>query len=220
MARVVIFGLQDNSSLAHFYLRHDSAHEVVAFTVNEAYLPADRRFEGLPVVPFEEIEAYYPTDAVSLFAPLAHRRMNRVRADVYAQIKARGYPMISYVSSKASVFPDALIGENCFILEDNTIQPYTRIGNNTVLWSGNHFGHHGIIRDHVYVTSHVVISGHCDIGDYCFLGVNATLRNGIALAEGTLAGMGVCLARDTEPWSVYMGNPAKKRDVRSDEVDF
>lgn len=220
MARVVIFGLQDNSSLAHFYLQHDSEHEVVSFTVNRDYLPADGRFEGLPVVPFESIEQYFGTDEVALFAPLAHRGMNRVRAAIYGQIKARGYRMISYVSSKASVFPGAVIGENCFILEDNTIQPYTRIGNNTVLWSGNHFGHHGIIRDHVYLTSHVVVSGHCDIGDYCFLGVNATLRNGITLAEGTLVGMGTCITRNTEPWSVYMGNPAKKRDVRSDAVDF
>ncbi len=220
MAKVIIFGLQDNSSLAHFYLNHDSDHEVVAFTVHGDYVPADGTFEGKPVIPFETIESHFGPDEVALFAPLAHRRMNRLRADIFGQIKAKGYPFITYVSSKATTFPGAQIGENCFILEDNTIQPYTSIGDNVVLWSGNHFGHHSRIQDHVYLTSHVVVSGHCDIGAYSFLGVNATLRNGISLGEGTLVGMGACVTRDTDAWGVYVGNPAKKSERASHEIDF
>src|ERR1043165_1195159 len=109
---------------------------------------------------------------------MSPRGMNRAREAIYEGIKTRGYRCISYVSSKATVC-DNEIGENCFILEDNTIQPFTKIGNNVVLWSGNHIGHHGVIHDHVTFTSHVVMSGHCDIDRYTFLGVNATLRDGI-----------------------------------------
>jgi hypothetical protein len=36
MSRVIVFGLRDFASLAHFYLTHDPEHEVVAFTVTEA----------------------------------------------------------------------------------------------------------------------------------------------------------------------------------------
>src|SRR5262249_44581290 len=107
-----------------------------------------------------------------------------------------------------------------FILEDNTIQPFTRIGDNVVLWSGNHIGHHSTISDHVFVTSHVVVSGHCSIGPNCFLGVNATLRDGLTLAEGTLVAMGACLTHDTEAWGVYKGNPARKAEARSCDLDF
>ena len=39
MAKVVILGVQDFASLAHFYLKHDTPHEVVAFTVTRNYLP-------------------------------------------------------------------------------------------------------------------------------------------------------------------------------------
>ena len=55
MAKIVIFGLQDFASLAHFYLKHDSEHEEIAFSVTQEYLPGNRSFEGLPVVPFEEV---------------------------------------------------------------------------------------------------------------------------------------------------------------------
>ena len=47
-----------------------------------------------------------------------------------------GYELISYVSSKAIVWPSAEIGDNCLIMEGNIIQPYARVGNDVVMWSG------------------------------------------------------------------------------------
>lgn len=220
MAKVIIFGLQDFASLAHFYLKHDSEHEVIAFSATKQYLPADKTFEGLPVVAFEEVEAHYDPSEFCFFAPMSHREMNRLRARVYAEIKTKGYRLISYVSSRATVFPGHEIGDNCFILEDNTIQPYTRIGNDVVLWSGNHIGHHSVIMDHVLFTSHVVLSGHCVVEPYCFFGVNATIKDRIRIAEGSLIGMAATVTRDTEAWGVYKGSPARKGDVLSRDLDF
>jgi acetyltransferase-like isoleucine patch superfamily enzyme len=143
--------------------------------------------------------------------------MNRLRAEIYAQIKAKGYEMISYVSSKATRFKNK-IGDNCFILEDNTLQPFTDIGNNVIMWSGNHIGHHGIIKDHVMFTSHVVLSGHCIIEPYTFFGVNATIRDGLTIAEGTFVAMAACITKNTEPWGFYKGNPAVKSENSSKNI--
>lgn len=220
MAKVIIFGLQDFAQLARFYLQHDSEHEVVAFCVNRGYLPPDARFEGLPVVAFEDVESTYPCSDYHFFAPLSPRRMNRLRESVYVQIKNKGYEMISYISSRATVFEGAVFGDNCFILEDNTIQPFTAIGCNVVLWSGNHIGHHSTIGDHVSFTSHVVLSGHCTVEPFCFFGVNATIRDGLRIAEGTLVAMSASILKDTEPWGIYKGNPAKKAEVSSKDLDF
>jgi sugar O-acyltransferase (sialic acid O-acetyltransferase NeuD family) len=142
------------------------------------------------------------------------RGMNKNRERIYLEAKAKGYEFISYVSSKATTFGNE-IGENCFILEDNTIQPFTTIGNNVVLWSGNHIGHHGQIKDHVFFTSHVVMSGHCVIEPYCFFGVNSTIRDYLTIAEGTLVGMASAITKSTEAWGVYVGNPAEKRAIPS-----
>lgn len=220
MAKVIIFGVQDFAQLGNFYLRHDSPHEVVAFSVHEEFMPEGGSFEGLPVVPFEGVEETHPPAEFHFFAPLSHRRMNRLRESVYRQIKAKGYRLISYVSSRATVFPGAKIGDNCFILEDNTVQPYAEIGSNVVLWSGNHIGHHSVIKDHVLFTSHVVLSGHCVVEPYSFLGVNATVRDGVRIAEGSLIAMAASVTRDTEPWGVYKGSPAKKGEVLSKDLDF
>lgn len=219
MAKIVIFGIKDFSELAHYYLERDSLHEVVAFSVHREYLPEPAFFRGLPIVAFEDVEKIFTPCDYMFFAPMSPKNMNHDRAEIYNAIKAKDYNCISYVSSKTTLF-DNEIGDNCFILENNTIQPFTKIGNNVVLWSGNHIGHHGIIGDHVTFTSHVVMSGHCDIGSYSFFGVNSTLRDGLRIAVGTFVAMAAAIIQDTEAWGVYKGNPAIKSDVPSTEMKF
>ena len=209
MAQVVLFGILDTAELAHFYLEHDSEHEVVAFTVNREYVK-ETSFRGLPLVAFEEVEKLFPPQKHLFFAPLTARNMNRNREKIYQEAKAKGYSFISYISSKATIFDRSVVGENCFILEDNTIQPFTTIGNNVVLWSGNHIGHHGQIQDHVFFTSQVVLSGHCTVESYSFFGVNCTIRDYTRIAQGTLVGMSSSITKETEEWGIYIGNPAKK----------
>ncbi len=219
MAKVVVFGTELIAELAHYYLTNDSEHEIVAFTVNKEFIKADT-FCGLPVVPFEEITHLYPPQEYKFFAPLSERKMNQVRAKVYQEVKDLGYAFISYISSKATVLTNQ-IGENCFILEDNTIQPFVKIGNDVVLWSGNHIGHHSEIKDHVYFTSHVVLSGRCVVGEYSFFGVNATIRDGSMIGEGTLVAMGSNITKPkTDPWSIWKGNPAVKSDVSSKNINL
>lgn len=220
MTRIIIFGVQDFAQLAKFYLENDSEHEIVAFSVHQQYLPESEKFEGLPVISFENVEKSYPPAEVKFFAPMSPSRMNRLRESVYQQIKQKGYELISYVSSKATVFDGVPIGDNCFILEDNTIQPFTTIGNNVVLWSGNHIGHHSVIKDHVSFTSHVVLSGHCVVEPFAFFGVNATIRDRVHIAEGSFIAMAAAVTRDTQPWGVYKGNPATKGETPSNELDF
>lgn len=219
MSDVVIFGASANAELAHYYLEHDSPHRVVGFSVDAAYLPSPATFKQLPVVAFEEVTAAFAVSDHAFLAPLTAASMNRVREDVYRRIKAKGYPLISYVSSHATVLTQT-IGENCFILENNTVQPFVSIGDNVVLWSGNHLGHHSRVRDHVFFTSEVTMSGFCDVGAYSFLGVNAALRDGLTLAEGTFVAMGACVTRDTAAWTAYAGNPARSLGKRSTEIEI
>ncbi|MRX67916.1 sugar O-acyltransferase, sialic acid O-acetyltransferase NeuD family [Flavobacterium resistens] len=217
MAKVIIFGIQDFAELAHYYLENDSEHEVVAFSVNAQYLPENNSFCGLPIIAFENIEEKYPVADFKFFAPMAPNKMNGLREKIYYEIKAKGYEMISYISSKATLFNNS-IGDNCFILENNTIQPFVSIGNNVILWSGNHIGHHSVIKDHIMFTSHVVLSGHCTVENYCVFGVNATIRDGLTIAEGTFVAMAASVIKNTHAWKMYKGNPAMASEKSSKDL--
>jgi sugar O-acyltransferase (sialic acid O-acetyltransferase NeuD family) len=217
VARVVVFGTGLWAELAHFYLTHDSPHEVVGFTVDRDYLVADR-FKDLPVVPFEDVHTRFPPGAFQMFIPIGFRDMNQARARKYGEAKRRGYELTSYVSSKATVWPGFTCGDNCFIFEHNNIQPFVTIGNDVVMWSANHIGHHSVIKDHVTITSHVVVAGCCTIDDYCFLGANCTIRDETVVARATLVGMGVTIQADTREHEVYKAQKTAPAAIRSDEL--
>lgn len=182
--KLVLFGLEDFAQIAYEYFMHDSDYEVVGFTADRAYINAPQLF-GLPVVPFDEVEKHFAPHEHSMHVAIIYGRMNRIRQEIAARAKAKGYALASYISSRAFIWKNVQIGEHCFIFEDNTIQPFVKIGDNVIMWSGNHIGHHSTIGSHNFISSHVVVSGWCGIGEHCFLGVNATLANNTHLGAGS-----------------------------------
>lgn len=214
MSDVVVFGTGDFAQVACEYLRRDSPHEVVAFTVHEPYIEA-RELLGMPVVPFEGLEQSHPPSACAMFVAIGFSRVNQTRRDLYTECKHRGYELISYVNSKAIHWGDVELGDNCFVFEANVIQPFVRIGSNVILWSGNHIGHHTRIEDHCFIASHVVISGNVTIGEETFIGVNATLRDGVTVAPRCVIGAGVLIMKDTEEGAVYSVQGTEPRPQKS-----
>ena len=217
MKPVVIFGTAEIAQLAHHYFSTDSDYRVVAFTADAAYID-QQEFCGLPVVPFDEVATSHPPQTHELFVALSYSKLNAVRKEKYLAAKAMQYRLASYVSTRATVLNGGRIGDNCFILEDNTIQPFVTIGSNVTLWSGNHIGHHSTIRDHCFIASHVVVSGGVEIGESCFIGVNATLRDHIKLGERCVIGAGALLLADAEPEGVYIGSATERSRVPSTKL--
>jgi sugar O-acyltransferase (sialic acid O-acetyltransferase NeuD family) len=195
MKPVLIFGAGEIAEVAHFYFTRDTRIPVAGFTVDAAYLK-ESRFCGLPVVPFEEAQSAFAPGAHDLFVALSYAKINAVRAQKCAEGKARGYRLASYVSSKASVWDGFQAGENCFILEDNTLQPFVRIADNVTLWSGNHIGHHARVAANCFITSHVVISGGVQVGENAFIGVNATVRDHVKIGARSVIGAGALVLED------------------------
>lgn len=217
MAKIVIFGNGEIGELAEYYFRTDSVHDVVAFTADEEFIKGDT-FCNLPLIGFKDIVKKYPPEEYKMFIGLSYTKMNKIRADKYYLAKDLGYELVSYVSSKCTFLSTNPVGDNCFILEDNTIQPFVKIGNNVTLWSGNHIGHESVIEDHCNITSHVVVSGHVHIHSYCFIGVNVSLRDNITIAPGTLIGAGAVIMKDTVEKGVYLPPRAILFEKKSDEI--
>ncbi|MBL7544822.1 MAG: acetyltransferase [Bdellovibrionaceae bacterium] len=215
MKKIVIFGNRDFAELAHFYFGYDSSYEVVAFTMDSSYIK-ESKFKNLPIVPFETIENEFSPNEYGLFIPMSFAKMNEYRKEKYYAGKKKGYTLVNYISSKATYY-NTPVGDNCFIFESNVIQPFTKIGSNVILWSGNHIGHHSTIEDHVFVSSHVVVSGHCQVGEGSFLGVNSTISNNVSIAKYNLVGPGAIITKNTEENSVYKGSRSEKAPYLSYE---
>ena len=209
---LVIFGTAEIAELAKFYFENDSEYRVAAFTVDDDFAKSES-FQGLPLVPFSRITQLFPPAQYEMHVALSYARLNRLRQEKYEQAKAAGYTLASYVSTRSVTWPDLTFGDNCFILENQTIQPDVSIGNNVMIWSGNHIGHGTQIDDHVYIASHVVISGHCKVGERSFLGVNSTLRDFCNVGKDCFVAMGANVVRDIEDGGVALSTSAEVYDA-------
>jgi sugar O-acyltransferase (sialic acid O-acetyltransferase NeuD family) len=208
--KLVLVGDSAFAEIAYEYFTHDSEYEVVAFAVEREYLRREHLF-GLPVVPFEELPERFAPAEHELYAALVYTQGNALRTRLYESAKGMGYRPASYVSPRAFVWRNVRLGEHCFIFENNVVQPFVTVGDNVVLWSGNHIGHHSKIGDHCFVSSHVVVSGFVEVGHSCFLGVNTTVANNIKIGNRCTAGAGSLILGDVGDDETVVGIWKKRR---------
>jgi len=208
--KLVLVGDSAFAEIAYEYFTHDSEYEVVAFAVEREYRRRERLFE-VPVVPFEELPESFAPAEHEFYAALVYTQGNALRTRLYEAAKEMGYRPASYVSPRAFVWRNVKLGEHCFIFENNVVQPFVTVGDNVVLWSGNHIGHHSKIGDHCFVSSHVVVSGFVEVGHSCFLGVNTTVANNIKIGNRCTAGAGALILGDVEDGETVVGIWKKRR---------
>lgn len=203
--------------MAHIYFSGYAGYTVAGFVVDAAYV-GEGNFCGFPLVASEEAAAQFAPESYEMFVALSFSKRNALRKDKCLWAKASGYRVASYVSPQATVLNQGAIGENCVMLEDNTIQPRVTIGHTVTLWSGNHVGQHSAIGDDTFMASHVVVSGGVRIGEQCFIGVNATLRDHIHVGDRCVVGAGPLLLADAEPDGVYIGAATERSRVPSSRL--
>jgi len=217
--KLVIIGTGLFPEVARSYFEELGGYEVIAFACHRIYMHSENVY-GLPLHALETLDDVHPPSEVEVFVAIGYKQMNKMRQRVYEEMRARGYRCATFVHPDVRIWNSSSVGDNVFIFEDNTIQPFTRIGNDTVLWSGNHVGHHSEIGDHCFISSHVVISGSCKIGNNVFIGVNATLHDSISIGEECLIGAGAVISKSTKSKEVYVPFATKVFHKNSEEIGF
>ena len=203
MSKLVLFGTGRGAAVAHRFFSGDTEHEVVGFTVDGAYV-SGREHRGLPLVPFEEVERRFPPETHRMHVLLGYQQMNGLRARKFEEAKAKGYTLESYIASDIFRVEPIKVGENCFILDNQSISLDVTIGHNVVMWSSNHIGDLTVIEDHAWIASHVTVAANVRIGERAFLGIGATICNGVAIGRESLIGANAMIVNDTAPDSVHV----------------
>ena len=214
---VIIFGLGKIASQAWYVLTNDSPYRVVAFTVDEAYRTCTS-LHGLPVVSFEKLPETFPPGDFGMHMSIGWKELNALRAQKLDQARMLGYPIVSYVSSRATVWPDLHWGANCEIHQATSIGPFVRIGEDCLVFHGTAIGHHSVIGDHCYLAVRVTVCGGAVIGNRCVLGASCTILQGVKIAPGCFIAAGALVNKDTEENGVYTGTPARRREVPADRL--
>jgi sugar O-acyltransferase (sialic acid O-acetyltransferase NeuD family) len=211
--RIVMFGTGKGADTARRYFERDSPHGIISYIVDREFLTAPT-FNGRPVVAVDEAVAKFPPDDVLAFVTLGSTRMNTLRAEKYRLLKSLGYRFVTYVHASNQLKGHCEIGENCFILENQSVNFDAEIGNNVVIWSGCQIGDRSRIGDHSFLAAHVVLNADVTIGEHAYLGSNCNISNGVHIARQSFIGANALITQDTKERAVHVveATPAAKID--------
>ena len=217
MKKIIIFGTGELAQRIFYYLQ-DSDDQVVAFCANKSKIDKEELL-GLPIITFENIEEKFPPSEFSMFIALAYSEMNKKRTKFFEEAKSKGYELYSYIHPSTKIWDKFEMGENCFILANNVIQPFVKIGNNVLIGSNNLISHNTTIDDNCFITSHVTMGGHVTIGKNCFVGLSSTINQRIKIGNECIIGAGTIISKNVNDKEVYAENSSKKLPQSSNELD-
>ena len=217
MKKIIIFGTGELAQRIFFYLQ-DSEDTVIAFCANKSKIDKEELL-GLPVVAFEDIEEKFSPNEFSMFIALAYSEMNKKRTKFFEEAKNKGYELYSYIHPSTKIWDKFEMGENCFILANNVIQPFVKIGNNVLIGSNNLISHNTTINDNCFITSNVTMGGHITMGKNCFVGLSSTINQRIKIGNQCIIGASTIITKDVNDKEVYAENSSKKLPQSSDELD-
>lgn len=209
MKRIVIFGISLFAKLMRKYIEGKKDCICVGYTVDKEYI-VESIFDGLPIIPFEEIENYYLADEIEILVAIGYKNMNTNRENIFKRIKEKNYFLASYTHPTATILTDS-IGEGCIILENVTIGIGCKIGEGNIFNACSMIGHDTKIGNYNFFAGNSTIGGAVIVKNNCFLGLNCTVRNEVVLNKYTLVGACAYIDRDTNERAVYV--PAKSIEL-------
>jgi sugar O-acyltransferase (sialic acid O-acetyltransferase NeuD family) len=132
-----------------------------------------------------------------------------LRERMYKLITNAGGKLATVCSPLARVSPHATIGEGTVVFHQAVVNAGATVGGNVIVNTFALIEHDVRVGVFCHISTGSRVNGGCVLADRCFVGSGAVLRENVRLAEGTIVGCGAVVVRDTEPFGVYAGVPAR-----------
>lgn len=171
--------------------------------------PEGGNFEGFPVL--GGLDAWSRLDAEVRFIAAIQKVGDMPRR--VKRLDALGIPperWASVIHPTAMVSASAKIGIGVYIAAFCSVQPRCLIDDFASLRAGAALGHDATVSRHGYVGPNAVMCGRTRIGVGAHLGPGAVLLDNREVGEFSVVGIGAAVTKDVAPFSVAMGNPAKR----------
>lgn len=133
-----------------------------------------------------------------------------LRERLYNLIIKAGGKLATVCSPLARLSPHAKMGDGTVVFHQAVVNAAAMIGENVIVNTGALVEHDAQVGDFCHISTGARVNGGCKLGARCFVGSGAVLRENVCLAEGTIVGAGSVVLRDTEPFGVYAGVPARR----------
>ena len=199
MKKTIIFGTSQFAQILKVYLEKQDIY-ISGFTADREYISPVLKEK---VVPFEEVENYFPPDENDIIFSIGYTSMNRIREVKFREAKKKGYEIKNFIHDTAIVLSED-IGEGTIIMEGAKIGPFCKLGKGNIIFADAHIAHHTEVGDFNFFAISAAVAGNVRIGNNCFFGANCTVRNSIKIKDYSLIGAGAYISHDTKEKGVYV----------------
>ncbi len=169
MRNLIIVGTDDFSLMIFHKLKKTGNFNIIAFSEERSRIRFNK-IEGLPNVPFEDLEYKAPSEVVLLLIAMNGTESKELRDRLYNSAKAKGYHFLTYISPNANVIDTNAIGENTIVLSGSAIEQNVRIGSNCIIEQGVHIEQNSVIHDYDIIRSGVRIVEGSNIPENSVIG--------------------------------------------------
>ena len=211
MKPFLIFGTGDFADIVGYIIEHEMNAQVSGYMVNERFMDKDIK-NGLPVVPFENVEEFFNPTSYNCTIAYEGHDMFVSRRSITEELVKKGYSFDTVISDSA-VITNASMGYGNIIMQNVFIGPFTSIGNGNIFWGTAQLQHHNVIGDYNCFAPGTVTCGYTEILEHSFFGANSTIKNGIRISPRTFIGANVYIDRDTDADSVWLPPRAYQRRI-------
>jgi sugar O-acyltransferase (sialic acid O-acetyltransferase NeuD family) len=201
---VVLFGIGEIGYTLHGYLSRDPRYRLLGFTADDAFVPGDGRFLGLPVVPFSGLARVFPPSGCRLLVAVGYHDLNAAREAICDRARAQGYALESYVDPSTTIFDSVCLGDNCIVLDHVVLQPGVRLGDGACLFPGVVVAHHSQVEPYCWLASGCVVGGNSVVGARTFAGIGACIGHNIRLGRENFLGASAVVTKSTEDGAVFV----------------
>ena len=110
------------------------------------------------------------------------------------------------------------IGHGVLVYAHCTLSSNVVIEDHVVILPHVAVSHDAVVGEYAAVTSSVTVGSAAQIGRASYLGTACCMLPGVRIGEGSLVGTGSVVLRDVDPYTVVVGNPARRlRDAARPE---
>jgi len=218
MQKIIIIGNGISAEILYKYLSSDERYQVHAFAADGEYIQEKQKL-GLPVEDLDTLTKAYSPKEYDVLLAVGYKKINGIRQEMYHKVKSLGYKVVTYIHPSANIFNDFDIGEGSVILPGTTVEPFVKIGINTVVWANCVIGHHAEVGDNCWVASGTVIAGQAKIGNNSFLGVNVTVSNQVSVGAFNIIGGNTAIHKNTKENEVFLSAQGEKHRFSASDYD-
>ena len=133
-----------------------------------------------------------------------------LRERLFLAVDAAGGKFPTVHSPFARVSPRSTLGRGTVVFHQAVVNAGATVGCNVIVNTAALIEHDVQVGDHCHISTGARVNGGCVLGNRCFVGSGAVLREGVRLAEGTIIGANAVVVKDTQPYGIYVGVPARR----------